>query len=111
MERRKAQAAPEKLFPGRFPEAKNGFRPGMKLEAIDPEHQSLFCVMTVAEVKGIFFFLNPVQLNMIFMNNLNISLYEHSPCEMFSEDVSKDNIQRPSLRIRQNLLRMNLLSE
>ena len=56
LERRKAQAAPEKLFPGRFPEVKNGFRPGMKLEAIDPEHQSLFCVMTVAEVQGIFIF-------------------------------------------------------
>ncbi len=25
----------------------------MKLEGIDPEHQSLFCVMTVAEVQGI----------------------------------------------------------
>jgi hypothetical protein len=24
----------------------------MKLEGIDPEHQSLFCVMTVAEIQG-----------------------------------------------------------
>jgi hypothetical protein len=27
-------------------------REGMKLEAIDPEHQSLICVVSVAEVQG-----------------------------------------------------------
>lgn len=48
----KAKAAPVKLFKGAFPYTKNGFKVGMKLEAIDPEHQSYFCVMTVAEVKG-----------------------------------------------------------
>lgn len=48
----KAKAAPVKLFKGAFPYGKNGFKVGMKLEAIDPEHQSYFCVMTVAEVKG-----------------------------------------------------------
>ena len=52
LERRRAQAAPEKLFSDPFPYGKHGFRSGMKLEGIDPEHQSLFCVMTVAEVQG-----------------------------------------------------------
>ena len=52
MERRRAQAAPERLFSDPFPYGKHGFRSGMKLEGIDPEHQSLFCVMTVAEVQG-----------------------------------------------------------
>jgi len=35
-----------------FPSTKNGFRVGMKLEGIDPLHPSLYCVLTVAEVKG-----------------------------------------------------------
>uniref|UniRef100_A0A182JD58 Uncharacterized protein n=1 Tax=Anopheles atroparvus TaxID=41427 RepID=A0A182JD58_ANOAO len=47
------EAAPLELF-GRqpFPTAPNKFREGMKLEAIDPENCSLFCVCTVAEVRG-----------------------------------------------------------
>ncbi|XP_032779060.2 lethal(3)malignant brain tumor-like protein 3 isoform X2 [Daphnia magna] len=52
LERRRAQAAPERLFSDPFPYGKHGFRSGMKLEGIDPEHQSLFCVMTVAEIQG-----------------------------------------------------------
>ena len=52
LERRRAQAAPERLFSDPFPYGKHGFRTGMKLEGIDPEHQSLFCVMTVAEIQG-----------------------------------------------------------
>ncbi len=52
LERRRAQAAPERLFSDPFPYGKHGFRPGMKLEGIDPEHQSLFCVLTVVEVQG-----------------------------------------------------------
>ncbi|XP_050692187.1 lethal(3)malignant brain tumor-like protein 3 [Eriocheir sinensis] len=47
-----AKAAPLKLWPEPFPFGRNLFRTGMKLEAIDPAHQSLFCVMTVAEVIG-----------------------------------------------------------
>ena len=35
-----------------FPIGKNGFKTGMKLEGIDPKHPSLFCVLTVAEVRG-----------------------------------------------------------
>ncbi|XP_058178753.1 uncharacterized protein LOC131294725 [Anopheles ziemanni] len=48
-----AVAAPAELF-GRhaYPSTQNKFRPGMKLEAIDPENCSLFCVCTVAEVRG-----------------------------------------------------------
>ncbi|XP_034251580.1 lethal(3)malignant brain tumor-like protein 3 isoform X2 [Thrips palmi] len=48
----KAKAAPSKLFKDPFPFGKNGFKVGMKLEGIDPDHPSLFCVLTVAEVKG-----------------------------------------------------------
>lgn len=31
---------------------KNGFRVGMRLEGIDPKHPSLYCVLTVAEIRG-----------------------------------------------------------
>ncbi|KAK3932515.1 DNA ligase 1 [Frankliniella fusca] len=48
----KAKAAPSKLFKDPFPFGKNGFKVGMKLEGIDPEHPACFCVLTVAEVKG-----------------------------------------------------------
>lgn len=44
--------APVKLFKDAFPYNRNGFRPGMKLEGIDPLHPSYFCVMTVAQVQG-----------------------------------------------------------
>ncbi|XP_035915176.1 uncharacterized protein LOC118513481 isoform X2 [Anopheles stephensi] len=54
-----AQPAPMYLFgPRPFPLAgasgpvENMFRVGMKLEAIDPENSSLFCVCTVVEVRG-----------------------------------------------------------
>lgn len=47
-------AAPLKLFKEcqSFPQNKNGFKVGMKLEGLDPEHPSLFCVLSVAEVQG-----------------------------------------------------------
>ncbi|CAH1991418.1 unnamed protein product [Acanthoscelides obtectus] len=48
----KAKAAPVKLFKDPFPYTRNGFRTGMKLEGIDPQHPSYFCVLTVAEVVG-----------------------------------------------------------
>ncbi|CAH2086941.1 unnamed protein product [Euphydryas editha] len=48
----KAKAAPVKLFKDPFPYNKNGFKVGMRLEAIDPQHPSLFCVVSVAEVQG-----------------------------------------------------------
>lgn len=48
----KAKSAPVKLFKDPFPYNRNGFRPGMKLEGIDPQHPSYFCVLTVAEVIG-----------------------------------------------------------
>uniref|UniRef100_A0A8W7PH29 SAM domain-containing protein n=1 Tax=Anopheles coluzzii TaxID=1518534 RepID=A0A8W7PH29_ANOCL len=48
-----ADPAPVHLFgPKAFPPAENRFRVGMKLEAIDPENCSLFCVCTVVEVRG-----------------------------------------------------------
>ncbi|NXD14967.1 LMBL3 protein, partial [Nothocercus nigrocapillus] len=45
-------AAPLKLFREyqSFPQGRNGFKAGMKLEGLDPEHPSRFCVLTVAEV-------------------------------------------------------------
>lgn len=48
----KAKAAPVKLFKNPFPYTKNGFKVGMRLEAIDPQHPSMFCVVSVAEVQG-----------------------------------------------------------
>ncbi|KAH8306265.1 hypothetical protein KR018_005387, partial [Drosophila ironensis] len=45
-------AAPIHLFPNPFPISPNCFERGMKLEAIDPENCSLFCVCTITEVRG-----------------------------------------------------------
>ncbi|XP_061846667.1 lethal(3)malignant brain tumor-like protein 3 isoform X1 [Colius striatus] len=54
LEEEKAIAVPTKLFKEyqSFPYNKNGFKAGMKLEGVDPEHQSIYCVLTVAEVCG-----------------------------------------------------------
>lgn len=54
LEEEKAVAVPTKLFKEHqsFPYNKNGFKVGMKLEGVDPEHQSVYCVLTVAEVCG-----------------------------------------------------------
>ncbi|XP_065536970.1 lethal(3)malignant brain tumor-like protein 3 isoform X2 [Lathamus discolor] len=54
LEEEKAIAVPTKLFKEyqSFPYNKNGFKVGMKLEGVDPEHQSIYCVLTVAEVCG-----------------------------------------------------------
>lgn len=47
-----SRGAPIKLWSEPFPFGKNLFKTGMKLEGIDPQHQSLFCVMTVTDVIG-----------------------------------------------------------
>ncbi|XP_029658722.1 lethal(3)malignant brain tumor-like protein 3 isoform X1 [Formica exsecta] len=52
LEHCKAKAAPVKLFKDPFPYSKNHFRVGMKLEGIDPERPSRYCVLTVVEVVG-----------------------------------------------------------
>ncbi|XP_064486621.1 lethal(3)malignant brain tumor-like protein 3 isoform X2 [Ornithodoros turicata] len=54
LEKEKVITAPAKLFKDSqgIPIGKNGFRVGMKLEAIDPRHQAMFCVVTVAETVG-----------------------------------------------------------
>ncbi|XP_020712241.2 lethal(3)malignant brain tumor-like protein 3 isoform X2 [Athalia rosae] len=52
LEHSKAKAAPVKLFKDAFPYTKNQFKLGMKLEGIDPEHPSHYCVLTVVEVLG-----------------------------------------------------------
>ncbi|XP_052002940.1 lethal(3)malignant brain tumor-like protein 3 [Xyrauchen texanus] len=54
LEEERAIAAPLKLFKEHqsFPQSRNGFKVGMKLEGLDPCHPSLFCVLTVAEVQG-----------------------------------------------------------
>ncbi|XP_054553800.1 lethal(3)malignant brain tumor-like protein 3 isoform X2 [Talpa occidentalis] len=54
LEEERAVAVPAKLFKEyqSFPYNKNGFKVGMKLEGVDPEHQSVYCVLTVAEVCG-----------------------------------------------------------
>lgn len=45
-------AAPIHLFLNPFPISPNCFERGMKLEAIDPENCSLFCVCTIVDVRG-----------------------------------------------------------
>ncbi|XP_072355313.1 lethal(3)malignant brain tumor-like protein 3 [Scyliorhinus torazame] len=54
LEEEKAVVAPTKLFREcqSFPQSKNGLKVGMKLEGIDPEHPSMYCVLSVAEVCG-----------------------------------------------------------
>ncbi|XP_062449900.1 lethal(3)malignant brain tumor-like protein 3 isoform X3 [Rhea pennata] len=54
LEEERMPAAPLKLFREyqSFPKGRNGFKVGMKLEGLDPEHPSQFCVLTVAEVQG-----------------------------------------------------------
>ncbi|XP_063810596.1 lethal(3)malignant brain tumor-like protein 3 [Pseudophryne corroboree] len=54
LDEEKMQAAPLKLFKEHqsFPQSRNSFKVGLKLEAIDPEHPSLYCVLTVVEVQG-----------------------------------------------------------
>ncbi|XP_028836449.1 lethal(3)malignant brain tumor-like protein 3 [Denticeps clupeoides] len=54
LEEEKGTAAPLKLFKEHqsFPQSRNGFKVGMKLEGLDPTHPSLFCVLTVAEAQG-----------------------------------------------------------
>ncbi|KFO92255.1 Lethal(3)malignant brain tumor-like 3, partial [Buceros rhinoceros silvestris] len=54
LEAERMPAAPLKLFREyqSFPHGRNGFKVGMKLEGLDPEHPSRFCVLTVAEVQG-----------------------------------------------------------
>ncbi|XP_064412192.1 lethal(3)malignant brain tumor-like protein 3 [Latimeria chalumnae] len=54
LEEEKAVAAPNKLFKEcqSYPHNKNGFKVGMKFEGVDPEHPSMYCVLTVAEVCG-----------------------------------------------------------
>lgn len=52
LEHVKAKAAPVKLFKDPFPYSRNSFRPGMKLEGVDPQHPSYYCVLTVVEVIG-----------------------------------------------------------
>uniref|UniRef100_A0A6A7FXH7 Lethal(3)malignant brain tumor-like protein 3 n=1 Tax=Hirondellea gigas TaxID=1518452 RepID=A0A6A7FXH7_9CRUS len=46
------KAAPLNLWLEPFPCTKNMFQPGMKLEGVDPQHQNLFCVLTVVDVMG-----------------------------------------------------------
>ncbi|XP_008167129.1 lethal(3)malignant brain tumor-like protein 4 isoform X1 [Chrysemys picta bellii] len=54
LEEEQMPAAPLKLFKEyqSFPQTRNGFKVGMKLEGLDPGHPSLFCVLTIAEVQG-----------------------------------------------------------
>ncbi|CAH2221839.1 lethal(3)malignant brain tumor 4 isoform X1 [Pelobates cultripes] len=54
LEEEKMPAASLKLFREHqsFPQSRNCFKVGMKVEGIDPEHPSLYCVLTVVEVQG-----------------------------------------------------------
>ncbi|XP_005112062.1 lethal(3)malignant brain tumor-like protein 1 [Aplysia californica] len=44
--------APKRLFREPFPTSRNGFKLGMRMEGVDPKHQSLICVLSVAEIQG-----------------------------------------------------------
>lgn len=48
----KSVPAPVELFKSPYPRSPNPFKVGMKLEAIDPANQKLFCVSTVEEKLG-----------------------------------------------------------
>ncbi|KAJ6661079.1 hypothetical protein lerEdw1_016880 [Lerista edwardsae] len=54
LEDQKATAAPLDLFQEHqlAAQQKNGFKVGMKLEGIDPQHPSMYFILTVAEVRG-----------------------------------------------------------
>ncbi|XP_051488761.1 lethal(3)malignant brain tumor-like protein 1 isoform X5 [Apus apus] len=54
LEEQKADAAPLDLFQDYqvASQRKNGFKVGMKLEGIDPQHPSMYFILTVAEVCG-----------------------------------------------------------
>uniref|UniRef100_A0A8C9SQA9 L3MBTL histone methyl-lysine binding protein 4 n=1 Tax=Scleropages formosus TaxID=113540 RepID=A0A8C9SQA9_SCLFO len=54
LEEERVTATPARLFTEQqsFPENRNGFKVGMRLEGIDPHHPSMFCVLSVAEVIG-----------------------------------------------------------
>ncbi|XP_058535461.1 lethal(3)malignant brain tumor-like protein 1 isoform X2 [Ochotona princeps] len=54
LEEQKAVTAPVSLFQDSqtVPANKNGFKMGMKLEGIDPQHPSMYFILTVAEVCG-----------------------------------------------------------
>ena len=74
LEATRSKIAPSKIFDEttRFPNSTNRFKVGMKLEAIDPEHPALFCVVTVVSIKG--FVLNKfaVLSNIYFRVKMNI---------------------------------------
>lgn len=56
LEHTKTKPAPLKLWKDPFPGVKDsGFAVGMKLEAIDPEHPALICVVSIAERQGILY--------------------------------------------------------
>jgi len=46
------KSAPKKLFDKPFPIDPNLFEIGNKLECIDPQHEALFCVMSVIDICG-----------------------------------------------------------
>lgn len=48
----KSEAAPIRLFSNPYPRGPNYFQYGMKVEAIDPQNQSMVCVCTVVQVLG-----------------------------------------------------------
>ncbi|XP_050533446.1 uncharacterized protein LOC126901179 isoform X2 [Daktulosphaira vitifoliae] len=52
LEEMQMNSAPKSLFDKPFPNEQNPFKVGQKLEGIDPEHEALFCVMTIVQVQG-----------------------------------------------------------
>ncbi|XP_054995576.1 lethal(3)malignant brain tumor-like protein 1 isoform X2 [Sorex araneus] len=79
LEEQKAVTAPVSLFQDCqvAPENKNGFRQGMKLEGIDPQHPSMYFILTVAEVCGY---------------RLRLHLDGHSECHDFWVNANSPDI-------------------
>lgn len=63
MKTKEFRSAPKKLFKSPFPDKINNFKVNQKLEGIDPEHEALFCVMTVVKICGNIYYFNTFIIN------------------------------------------------
>jgi len=77
MEEMQYRSAPTKLFAKPFPTEKNPFKVGQKLEGIDPEHEALFCVMTVVQVCGNYKSLIIISLIYVVKLIIDLNWFSH----------------------------------
>ena len=87
------KAAPSKLFKCPFPVEENPFSVGMKLEAIDPEHPALICVVTVAEIQGeIYTYISKVVLFMYVVRRRHCLRPNHGVSKSITNLNLKDTL-------------------